>query len=116
MIQIIRIEHKDSGKGLFRHLDVCWQELTELFERHCKFKTPGADGLNIRQSDKEWFCAYKTLEQFQNWILKEEIPIILAHGYDIWLLEVTEYQEGRDQVIFTKESIQNLRNLNDLFI
>lgn len=126
MIQIIRIEHPSDGHGIFR--SKCTEDdkgNKELFtlsfilsDRHGdgKFKTPHEDTVDIYKDNKQWFCAYKTIEQLIEWITLEEIKLIIKHGFSVLLLEVTEYQEGTDQVIFTKEGIQDSRNLNDLFI
>ena len=126
MIQIIRIEHPSDGYGIFRSKctedDKGNKELSTLFfilsDRHGdgKFKTPHKDNLDLWKDNKQWFCAYKTIEQLIEWITLEEIKLIIKHGFSVLLLEVTEYQEGTDQVIFTKEGIQDSRNLNDLFI
>jgi hypothetical protein len=126
MIQIIRIEHPSDGYGIFR--SICTEDRKNnrelydlsllLYDRHGNnaFKTPHEDNVDIYEDNKQWFCAYKTIEQLLQWITLEEIKAIIKHGFNILVLEVTEYQEGRDQVIFTKESIQDQRNLNDLFI
>ncbi len=126
MIQIIRIEHPSDGYGIFR--SKCTEdeqnnkELYDLSMSVCdrhgdhKFNTPMNDNIDLWKDNKQWFCAYKTIEQLIEWITLEEIKLIIKHGFSVLLLEVTEYQEGTDQVIFTKGSIQDSRNLNDLFI
>jgi hypothetical protein len=125
MIQIIRIEHPSDGYGIFRSNCTYDERNKELFvlsyilsDKHGngKFKTPEEDSIDIYKHNKQWFCAYKTIEQLLQWITLDEIKSIIKHGFNILVLEVTEYQIGQDQVIFTKESIQDQRNLNDLFI
>jgi hypothetical protein len=121
-IQIVRIEHINDGYGLFRSEDGFGFNIDrlscndELNIRHGKMLNPNGEGLNLYKHDKEWFCAYKNIEQFSNWIDKDWVEEILSVGFDIYLLSVTEYQIGRDQVIFTKESIIKKEIINSLFI
>ena len=121
-IQVVRIEHNETGYGIFLSKNgysfncnrlSCYNS---LINRHGKMLTPGGEGLNLSKNDKEWFCAYKNIEQFSNWIDKDWVEEILSVGFDIYLLSVTEYQIGRDQVIFTKESIIKKEIINSLFI
>jgi hypothetical protein len=126
MVQIVRIEHPTDGKGIFR--SNCTNDIInnkqlynlslKLCDRHGndKFNTPRVDGIDIEKDNKDWFCAYKTIEQLLEWVTLKEIKMCIKHGFNILLLEVTEYQEGRDQICYTKESIIDQRNLNDLFI
>lgn len=127
MKTIIRIEHND-GVGMFNTEaekqvdDIC----PELYKRHFlgsdstqkPFPSPGRDipALDMWKDDKEWFCAFKSLEQFNNLVYKEEAKILIKHGYKILLLGVTEFQEAENQVLFTKESIIETKNINSLFI
>ena len=131
-IQVIRVEHED-GIGIFNTItgktiyDI--KELHELIKRHFKFsspqkfKNPSQDGLNLYKgcNDKrkvKCFCAFKSLHQFRKLITADEVKIILDHGFNIFLLTVTNYQCGEDQVIYTKKSIKSIKskeNINSLF-
>lgn len=125
---IIRIEHKSDGFGIFRsklkdgnpsRVEVGGGEddiLFELWERHNDFYTPFEDGLDIELGFKEWFCAFKSIEQIQQWILPDEFKVLLENDFNILLLTVTEYQEGEHQVIFTKESIVSTQDISTLFV
>lgn len=121
----IRIEHTIDGWGLFRRPDedtfalmgFIFQEiLWEIRVRHGEFSTPYIDGLNLNQHGKEWFCAYKTVEQIQKWIEPHEFKSIIDNGFNIYLLTVEEFQEGNDQIIYTKESIISKKEINSLFL
>lgn len=90
--------------------------LTDLLFRHSNFNTPDADGLDVRAFGKEWFCAYKSLEQFKLWVRTSEIKTLIARGFDILLLDVEEFQVGNDQVVFTKQSITSTKVINELFL
>jgi hypothetical protein len=79
-IQIIRIEGKD-GYGIFRGEtaidDVVGFE--KLIDRHFNssnektyIPTPSYDELYLNRGDKTWYCAFKSLEQFNGFIKKHE--------------------------------------------
>lgn len=125
MKTIIRIEYIPDGIGIFmtflsgtdikrdvRPLD---KFCASAYERHSDFKTPLYDGLDIEKNGKEWFCAYKSIEQLQEWITPEELKLIISEGYTVLMLDVYEYQEGRDQIIYTKESITSYKDITCLF-
>lgn len=127
---IIRIEHKSDGFGMFRSkLNECDDNptrvevggggndiLEELWLRHNNFNTPYKDGLDMGLRFKEWFCAFKSIEQIQQWILPDEFQVLLDNNFHILLLIVTEYQEGDHQIVFTKESIISSQDISSLFI
>jgi len=121
-IQIIRIEHFD-GYGLFRTQDGfnyyrdhnVVNILPELSKRHYNFNSPSEDKLEIFKDNKEWFCAYKSIDQLQQWILKSEFQTLFDNDYMVLLIECTMYQIGRDQIIYTKESIKSCKDISELF-
>lgn len=124
--QIIRIEHSD-GNGIFRNkrnrVSVCFNSryplLVNLAIRHNAydkgFPKPYQEGLCMYQNNKQWFCAFKSINQLKYWIRKEELALLIEKKFKIYLLEVTEYQEGKKQVIFTKESIILKQNITEMF-
>jgi hypothetical protein len=123
-IQILRVENSE-GIGMFmsntfdaydvipgsceRHFQNPWMCTSIPFPRPCN------DNLNIYLDDKEWFCAFLSLEQFNTLIYPDEVKKLIEVGYTIKLLTVTEYQKGGHQVLYTKESILDSRDLNSLF-
>lgn len=127
MKTIIRIEH-NNGIGCFQqreHLSLD-QICPEATERHFTWPdmctgqsipTPGDDvNLYLHKDNKEWFCAFKSLDQLNMLFQPHEIQIIIKAGYKILLLDVSEYQESPNQVLYTKESIINTKVINSLFI
>lgn len=117
MKQVIRIQHPDNGVGIFMNdiKSLRSMNLLELLQRHQMFNDPYMDGLNLHKDGKKYFCAYKTLEQLQEWIMTEEIGVLKKHGFRFLLLEVSDFQEGDFQIIFTKESITNMKDITDIF-
>lgn len=119
MKTIIRIEHTD-GYGMFIGYDPkdkyrahCVEKLcNDLSERHRSFNDPWEDNLRITP---KYFCAYKSVEQLQQWIKPDEFKILKDNGYKILTLVVTNYQEGRDQIIYTKDSIVSTTDISSLF-
>lgn len=129
-IKIVRLER--NGIGVFRHRDPEIYKhpiACETYERHNGggFPLPeydriennsamDEDYLSINKDNKEWFCAYKTVEQLQDWIYKEEIQYFASVGFKVILLKVSDYQIGEKQVLFTKESIKSQEDITSLFI
>lgn len=126
MKQIIRVEHTD-GQGMFfgaildldkneiSERDTVYEFLPDLAERHGCFRTPSEDDLDVRKDRKIWYCAYKSMDQFNEWCRKDEIKDLLTRDYKVLILDVTEYQEGKDQIIYTKESIVSSKDISELY-
>lgn len=126
MLQVVRLQHRENGVGIFTNNTFDNKLLTfpneerqmylELNRRHDDFNTPIEDKLDIHLDDKEWFCAYKTVEQLQKWLMSDEIRFLISKGFDVLLLNVGEYQVGEHQVVFTRESVKESTVINSLFI
>lgn len=124
---IVRIEHED-GNGIFRprydqqgNRQRCsgsdLKGMEELDERHAQFNPPYRDGkeggsLPMRE---DHFCAFKSIEQVQQWITKSEMKILLQNEYRVFLLNVTECIEGKMQVLFRKEDIISKKDISELW-
>lgn len=115
-MECIRIEHKSDGLGIFQYRH-CFDEnnnkihntLTmwpEISNRHANFNSPHEDDLDLFKDKKKWYCAYKSIEQMQQWITPKELKDLISKGYIIKLLNVEEYQLGKHQIIYTKQSIK----------
>lgn len=125
MKTIIRIEYIPDGIGIFttflldelrkRDIRPLDKFCESAYERHSDFKDPLNDGLDIDKYGKEWFCAYKSIEQLQEWITPKELKLIISEGYTVLMLDVYEYQEGEDQIVYTKESITSYKDITCLF-
>lgn len=118
-IQVIRVEHSD-GYGMFVNFtndgerrDFMNKVPDNINERHGTFKTPQLDGMDM---DDDWFCAYKSVDQFKEWVTKEEVQVLLSLDFKIYLIEVTNFQVGEFQVIYTKDSIVLKKDISELFI
>ena len=114
---VVRVQNRETGIGFFRS-SVLFKlsGLYNLFPRHANFNTPQEDGLNIELEGKEWFCAYKSLEQFEEWVILSEVRVLIENGFDVLLLDVEDFQIGKHQVIFTKQSITSTKIINELFL
>jgi hypothetical protein len=123
MRTIVRIEYRGDDKseygsglfqsGIYNNLSNFW----EFNDRHMRFPLPFEDtpSLNINKDKKEWFCAFKTMEQMNDWVTKEEVKEFIELDCVVLILDVTEYQEGEHQIIFTKESIIDSKDVTNLF-
>ena len=115
---VVRVQNRETGIGMFytTNLLMYTSGLTQVCYRHRDFNTPDEDGLDVRLDGKEWFCSYKSIEQFQQWVMLDEVRILIDKGFDVLLLDVKEFQVGEHQVIFTKQSIVSTKIINELFL
>lgn len=128
--QAVRVEYSngigiycqtgDGGKSVGRY-HTNEDGLMEIFlesvsDRHRRM-------LNLR-ADFEWestayqylhFCAYKSVEQLQEWITPDEMQVLIANGYKVYLLELSECYEGRDQIAFQKSNVKQKTDITNLF-
>ena len=125
MKTIIRIEHK-SGYGIFRATDRLGNEIIHtkkhenkfkhLVRRHYDFPTPFRDSKIDRYIEPEEFCAFKSIEQVQQWITKDEIIALTKLDFKVLMLDVSECIEGEYQIIYEKKNILQSKDITNLFI
>jgi hypothetical protein len=120
-IQIIRVEHED-GYGMFRKnsdryrvVDLCESVMGELCERHREFPTPNQDNLIEYKDGYEWFCAFRSMEEFNSWVTREQVSVLIEYDFRVFILEVTEYQIGDYQVLYRKDSIISKTDITNLY-
>lgn len=117
-MQIVRIEHSD-GWGIFRtqtnRPNVCDLKLSALIDRHCKFFPTPVQESNGRFIEEDEYCAFKTIEQVQQWITADEIRILLDNDFKVYLLEVATCITYEHQCIYKKENIVEQKDISELF-
>jgi len=124
MRQILRLEHAD-GQGIFTSFKPDGDRRDEydctrvechddVSMRHESFNNPYMEG--IRFIEGVHFCAYKSVEQFQKWIYSGEFAEYYRNGIKAYLIEVSEYLEGRDQILYEKQYIVSKKDVSQLFI
>ena len=134
--KIVRVEHTD-GYGMFRanraidsdrYVLGKTSETENMLKLHeelpAPFKDAGINGGKYINTDvfddkimKGRFCAYKNLECFYQWIIKEELKFLLTnHDFKVLLIEVKDYLEGDYQVLFSKEDIVHVEDITSLFL
>lgn len=116
---IIRIEH-NCGEGLWKaenqYCEPIWRSFSfqgKLMEKHDAFPTPTQDNLTIEGDE---YCAFKSIEQIQQWIEPEWFNEIIEMGFTIWMIDVSECKEGKFQVVFKKENILSRKDITELFL
>lgn len=80
------------------------------------FNTPYEDGICTTLMGQEWFCAYKSLEQARKFVLPDEAVVLSNNGYRAYLFEVSQWQEGRDQYMFTREGVVSKIDVTEKFL
>lgn len=130
MFEIIRIEHPESGNGIFTHRFSEWECLREFFDRHNNLPTPMSNEESDEMRDtfqeavfkdryekqpNEWFCAYKSFEQLLEWVLEEEFENIIRIGFRFYSIKVESCVIGNYQCIFKKKDIIEKTDITYLF-
>ena len=65
---------------------------------------------------KEWFCAFKNIRQVRHIFYPSEIQKCISFGIKVYMVEVSEFQAGRRQIVYTKESIIKKVDISELFL
>lgn len=127
---IIRIEHPSDGLGLWRTS----KEGEPLLARHSKYHN-----IQIRHRNPNLFptycndiplnCqiswedvqkynfAFKDLAQLEVALTREELKeCIEVLGFQVLMLDVTDYYESPYQIVFKKESIVNKKDISSMFL
>jgi hypothetical protein len=117
MKQAIRIEN-ESGLGVFTDMWTfgmrCYHS---VMSRHQTFNTPQQDiGIEDRFIEGVHHCAYKSVEQLQSWILPDELREIMSHGFNVYLLNLSDWIEGQDQIVFERDHIISKEDISSLFV
>jgi hypothetical protein len=95
-----------------------YKDLPRIWEKHSShFPRPHQDipFLDVKKDGKEWFCAYPSLNDMASWLNNNDLHSIVNKGFGIFILKVAEYQVGKYQIIYTKESIISKKNISQLF-
>lgn len=122
--KVIRIEYPTTGRGLFTgdidgKTPSVYNFAPEISDRHRSFPNMINDFIElfiVEGNLSEYFCAYLSIDQLQEWVTPDELRVVIKEGFVILLLEVTHYHESKYQVIYTKESITQTMDITSLFI
>jgi hypothetical protein len=130
MITVIRVEHVADELGVWRSCDInenarieqhsnYWEikarhENPEVFPNYGRDHALG-DHFNHGELPERYFFAFKTIEQLKVAFTVEELKELITMGFDVLMLDVTDYKESPFQVVFTKKSIVNKKIINSLF-
>lgn len=131
-IKVIRVENTE-GYGMFMFTAYsCDEILPELYDRHFgpdaqdnsrreAVPPPHFDCKNIGDRKtafdcygKKYKCAFKSLNQFNRLIRKNEVKVLLQF-YDIYLIETYDYAEFDNQIMYNPKTIVSKKNINSLF-
>ena len=131
-MKAIRIEHPDSGEGLWRTNvdDVCvlrnHSEFNKIQERHGnpdKFPTLCQDDVLIEQvyakdiSTRDYYFAFLSLDQLKEALTSEELKeCINSLGFHVLLLELSDCIASPFQIIFKKDDVLNSEDISFMFL
>ena len=118
MNTIIRIEHPSDGKGIWRSNTTVYDTLSNIWEfvsRHRQFPNPTYEGDVTGFIEGIHYCAFKSIEQLQEWVYKDEIKELLELGFKVYMLDVSNWLEGNYQICYKKEDILQQKDISELF-
>lgn len=135
MKSVIRVQDK-YGRGMFQYgnydlmrtagvYDI--DRLQSLADRHLHFPNLWNDtrlveflekklGKDFEAGTLEYRFAFKNLDQFEEWVLREEVAILNEYGYRVYKIETDDYKESDFQVLFNVNSIKSVTDITDLFL
>lgn len=135
MKSVIRVQDK-YGRGMFQYgnhdnfktagvYDI--PQLTSLADRHLLFPNLWLDtklvkflekklGKDFEAGKLDYRFAFKNLDQFEEWVLREEVAILNDYGYRVYKIETDDYKESDFQVLFNVNSIKSVTDITDLFL
>lgn len=126
MKSVIRIEHPSTGWGIFTNSNVeqgledkagveYLSNPDDFYLKHSKFPTPYEDKGIEHSPHADEFCAFRTLDIFNQWISSLEVKEFINMGFKIYLLDISSYEEGEFQVIYKKENITQMKDITHIF-
>lgn len=121
MRTIIRVEHPGDGFGLFTSRENGnpfrrqYSFTNELIYKHSNFPCPRQDTEIRRHAQRNEYCAFKSIEQIQQWIEPEWFKELKQLGFKILALEVSNCTVGEFQILYKKEDIISSNDISDLF-
>lgn len=125
MTTFIRIEHPETKRGIWRHNQCSvvdsMENANDFIDRHFKFKNLQKEllehpfALNFCDAI-EYFCGFKTVEQFQQWIFQSEILHFVENGFRIYKITAEKCLIGEDQVFFKPSEVTSKVDITDIFI
>ena len=121
MKSIVRIEHSDSGIGIFQHRSDEFEidaALPTLNRRHnTNFPSLWGDSFTFfnyiaddEPSRFDCYCAFLSIEQLQEWVTPGELQILIKkYNFKILSIDVNKWGESEHQIIFESDCIVNLK-------
>ena len=135
MKSVIRVQDK-YGRGMFQYgntdlyrskgvYDI--PELSQLADRHLNFPNLWNDstlvnfleeelGSTFEASQLDYRFSFKNIDQFEQWVLREEVALLNEYGYRVYRIETDEFVESPFQVIFNVNSVKSITDITDLFL
>lgn len=119
MKTIVRVEHPDTGCGLFRSDDPNGDNYLDnsrfadqIVMRHHSFPTRWND---LGTHDDDIFCAFKSVDQLKEWITNEEMIDLISIGFRVYMIKAEDVIEGRMQCGFRKDKIVEKTDITKIF-
>lgn len=120
----IRIQN-DKGKGCFFTGAVYHNgDLESISIRHQNFPNFREDRVireflhnnKLEVGHMDYRFSFKNIDQFEQWILREEIQTLTTYGYRVYKIEATDFVISEFQCLFNINSVKSIVDITNLFI
>ena len=115
-MNILRIEHHDSKLGMWSTNVEGLPALEHLSDpRLASMEMPFSE--NYKKDSKDWVTAVRSREELLGWFTKKDIAELIALGFRVLELEVSEASLEDNQVLFpTDARIQEIDITNEFTV
>lgn len=116
-MQIIRLEHPSNGYGIFYNREVTDTQLNPCIidaYRGRHWSMDDASRITGFMSGQH-YCAYKSIDELQRWLEPSELKELIKIGFVVYLIDVDDFIIHRDQVVYKKEDILEIKDISELF-
>jgi|GEM_PF-3078167 len=122
-MQFIRVEHPYSGKGIWNAKNekskrfISYLSNEQVFSnRHKEFPNPYRDEGLENFIENVHFCGFKSIEQMNEWIFKNELKEFISMGFKIYSITTSKCLIGQYQICYKKEDILSKEDITSLFL
>jgi len=114
--QIIRLEHPKDGIGIFTNRVKFNLYSTKLGNKILKRHIDLMEDANVINGFTfNHYCAYKSIIDLNKFIKPSELKHLINRDIVILLLEVKDFIEGENQILYLKEDIVTSKDITELF-
>lgn len=105
MRTIYRIEHKDTGNGMWYNMDGTYNGFIKNLTEGKSKDVPMGKHQKCPVEHGKWHSGVKSLGQLLEWFSEKDIDELFASGYKLFEFQCEEYYEAENEIYFTREGV-----------